>query len=230
MAINLLNLGTTMFISLVGMSGSGKSWWGRKLRDELGFKLICCDDLIAETLVQELPTGYSKQTEALAHWLGTPFDQRYAQRRAIYLHHEREALLHALSEVDKSMAVEDLARRPNIVIDTTGSVIYLDNEVLQKMQQLSLVVYLSLAEQEAGTLFRRYMKRPKPIIWQENFRLDPNLPRHDILFHNFAALNRDRQERYRWLAKVNVGLEECNADYMKASEFIEKINDHLYEK
>ena len=38
-----------MKISIVGMSGSGKTYWSKKLESE-GFKRFCCDDLIEEKL------------------------------------------------------------------------------------------------------------------------------------------------------------------------------------
>ena len=214
-----------MFISLVGMSGSGKSWWGRKLRDELGFKLICCDEIIATSLAHELPSGYAKQTEALAHWLGTPFDARYQERRNIYLQHEENSLRYALDQIREAMQITDLAHRPNLVIDTTGSVIYLSPAILSELQNTSLIVYLSLANQETETLFRRYSRRPKPIIWHDGFSIDRKLSRQELLYRNYTQLVTERQEKYDHLAKIRVSLEECNADIMKATEFIQKITD-----
>jgi len=38
-----------MTISLVGMSGTGKTYWSKQLESK-GFKRFCCDDLIGEKL------------------------------------------------------------------------------------------------------------------------------------------------------------------------------------
>ncbi len=40
-------------LSLIGMSGAGKSHWSKRM-ESLGFKMYSCDDLIAERLGQKL--------------------------------------------------------------------------------------------------------------------------------------------------------------------------------
>jgi len=59
-----------MRLSLVGMSGSGKSFWSGKLARS-GFTRIGCDDLIAARLVSELG-GTHDSVSRVGRWMGLP--------------------------------------------------------------------------------------------------------------------------------------------------------------
>ena len=66
------------------MSGSGKSYWSKKLQAK-GFKRFCCDDLIEKKLENELKKlGYSG-IQDVAKWMGQPFDTQYLRSSKEYL-------------------------------------------------------------------------------------------------------------------------------------------------
>jgi len=72
-----------MRLSLIGMSGSGKSSWSIKL-SELGFKRFCCDDMITEKLDRDLtrPDGTCMK---LGEWMGFPYEPHYEEVMRINL-------------------------------------------------------------------------------------------------------------------------------------------------
>ena len=112
-----------MRLSLIGMAGSGKSFWSRKLEIQ-GFRRFCCDDMIAERLLSELknPDGTPM---SVADWMGFPYEARYREREARYLSLEAEVLGDLVDYLESGKE----ALQENIIVDTTGSVIYMaDND------------------------------------------------------------------------------------------------------
>ena len=79
-----------MRLSLIGMSGSGKSHWSIRLA-ELGFRRFCCDEMIARRLSAELHKADGRAMD-LGEWMGFPYEPNYKKREARYLVYEIEAL------------------------------------------------------------------------------------------------------------------------------------------
>ncbi len=111
-----------MRLSLVGMSGSGKSFWSRKL-SRSGFRRICCDDFIAARLAAELGTQ-GGSIAAVGRWMGFPFERHYKEREASYLASEVEVMAQILGELSQNAENQE----EDTVVDTTGSVIYTGEE------------------------------------------------------------------------------------------------------
>ena len=70
-------------LSLIGMSGAGKSYWSKRM-ESLGFQMYSCDDLIAERLGQKLEEK-GKSTINLAKWMGQPFSEGYRRQKLFIL-------------------------------------------------------------------------------------------------------------------------------------------------
>ncbi len=79
-----------MRLSLIGMSGSGKSHWSMRLA-EIGFHRFCCDEMIARNLSAEL-TRADGTVMALGEWMGFPYEPHYKEREARYLTYEVRVL------------------------------------------------------------------------------------------------------------------------------------------
>ena len=104
-------------MALVGMSGSGKTFWSRKLA-ACGWTAVSCDDLIEKRLAPRLAAGGYAGINGVAAWMGWPDSPTYAQREAEYLAEE----IAVLDEV--SVRTRERIRDTPMVLDTTGSVIY----------------------------------------------------------------------------------------------------------
>ena len=107
-----------MRITLIGMSGSGKSLWSSVLSRH-GFHKLGCDNAIGRRLVDggELSEG---SLDLIGRWMGFPFETGFARREALYLDHEKAVMDQFLTELETRPA-DDASP---VVIDTTGSVIY----------------------------------------------------------------------------------------------------------
>lgn len=79
-----------MRLSLMGMSGSGKTYWSIKLA-ACGFRRFCCDDMIAEKLATDLTRPDGNILE-LGEWMKFPYEPEHKERASKYLSYEVETL------------------------------------------------------------------------------------------------------------------------------------------
>ena len=149
------------------MSGTGKSFWTRKLRGA-GFRSISIDDLIEKKLAGELAAGGYHGTSGVAAWMGWPDKPTYREREREYFKHEIDSMHQALDEIDLR------SRSEGVVLDTTGSVIYTGDNICRRIQHLTTVVYLAVSPEEEGILIARYLADPKPVLWGDQFSQLPD--------------------------------------------------------
>src|ERR1700675_856786 len=142
-------------LALVGMSGSGKSFWAKELA-AAGWTSVCCDDLIEERLAPRLAAGGYSGINGVAAWMGWPNSMTYVQREAEYLAEEIGVMDEFLSNLEKETSglekemgglEKGLSGTP-IVLDTTGSVIYAQNNILMRLRRQMTVVHLANSEDE----------------------------------------------------------------------------------
>lgn len=205
-----------MIISLIGMSNVGKSYWSKKLEAE-GFRRVCCDDLIAQTLQQSQGLNL-KDVDDLAAWMGMPFDPGYGEREAMYLAAEQATLEHALNELNGVDAV----------IDTTGSVIYLPESLLHRLGEVSTVVYLSTTDTHLEEMTNRFFAHPKPLVWGQVGLRAFLEGRSDetTLREYYPELLRWRQSRYEALAGVTIAYARRHDPHFNTRQFLHDVLQH----
>ncbi|MDP2649073.1 MAG: hypothetical protein Q8P19_04230, partial [bacterium] len=133
-------------VALVGMSNVGKTSGARTLARERGFEHVEVDARIMREL------GLA-DVDALAKWLGYPGSEGYPERERKYLDMEEK---HTISACDTPGST---------VLDTTGSVVHLSDEALEKLRSVFLVVHLDAGGEVPNALMERYFAVPKPVIW-----------------------------------------------------------------
>ena len=185
--------------SLIGMSGAGKSHWSKKM-ESLGFQIYSCDDLIAERLGQKLEEK-GKSTINLAKWMGQPFSEGYPEAEAFYLELEGAVISQICDELENSSQKDK-----QVVVDTTGSLIYLENKLLNRLRNLTLTVQLKLPEEKHEKLFETYLLDPKPVIWGEVYLPREGESPQNTLGRCYRELLSFRNEKYGLLA-------DCVLDY-----------------
>lgn len=185
-----------MKISLIGMSGSGKTYWSKKLAS-FGFKLFCCDDLIEYKLASELKRlGYSGIKDVAA-WMGQPYEKKYQSASKKYLGFEKEVLEELFLTIGQSLESDK-----DVVIDTTGSVIYCGGSLLKKLSRLTRIVYLEVPESVKDKMYRLYISDPKPVIWGNSFSKEREEKNMDALERCYPNLLKYRTGRYKNLADI----------------------------
>jgi len=183
-------------LALIGMSGSGKSHWTRNLA-ALGLPTVSCDDQIEARLAPVLTSGGYAGINGVAAWMGWPNSPTYAQRESEYLTEEIAVLDEVLSSLEKDP-------KRSLILDTTGSVIATGNHTLHRLRRQMNVVYLAASNGEVQLLIRRYLREPKPVLWQGVFRPNPGESPQQTVVRCYPVLIAARRQSYEALAHLTI--------------------------
>ena len=208
-----------MKLSLIGMSGSGKSYWSKKLQEQKGFKRFCSDDLIEKKLSSELKKfGYSGLHD-VAKWLGQPFNLQNEERSRKYLYFEKEAMREILKAIEHSNNYNE-----NIVVDTTGSVIYTEKWILEKLSELTQVIYLDTPVSVQEKMYKLYLEDPKPVIWGNSFTKINGESNFEAMRRCYPKLLAFRSKWYKKIAHIILEYNLLRDPNFSVEEFMEAIN------
>ena len=207
-----------MRLSLIGMSGSGKSIWSKKLSD-LGFRHFCCDDLITKKVAPELtrPDGTIME---LGEWMGFPYKSQYKERESKYLAYEIEVLTEILDYLESG---ENHAEE-NIVVDTTGSAIYAGEEILRRLQRCTIVVHLSTPPEVQELMLKAYLANKRPVLWRDFFKKEPNETNEAALARCYPSLLFSRERLYKKNADVTIDYYTLNQNGFGVNDFLNRVN------
>jgi len=183
-----------MKLSLIGMSGSGKSYWSDKLV-ERGFKRFCCDDMIAHKLETTLTQPDGTMLD-VGTWMGFPYDPHYKERAAQYLAYEIEILNDICDYLQES--------DENIVIDTTGSAIYTGAAMMDRLRQRSIMVHLTTPLEVQQVMLRSYLINQRPVLWNSLFQKEPGETDQVALARCYPLLLATREAQYIRYADVSL--------------------------
>lgn len=207
-----------MRLALIGMSGSGKTFWTKKLAEK-GSPAVFCDDKIEHRLAPRLgPGGYSG-INGVAAWMGWPDSPAYAEREAEYLAEESHTLDEVLNELEEK-------REKPLVLDTTGSVIYAGNHLLMRLRRQMTIVYLAVTEQERHLLIERYLNDPKPVLWRGAFQAKSGETPRETVARCYPALIEARRRSYEALAHCTLQVGDLRTA-VDAEQFLEQIRKLL---
>jgi len=218
-----------MILSLIGMSGSGKTHWSRRLA-EAGYERIGCDDRIEQRLTEAGHLNGTGGIGGVARWLGQPYEPGFAQREAAYLAAERAVVNEILDKFDPARVNDltiDAGRATNLAIDTTGSVVYLGEDTCRRLQAQTTILYLETSPEEMEEMFRQYLADPKPVMWSDAFRRREGETDHQALQRCYRDLLHMRCALYGLYATVKLSagwLRELQPD---TGEFLRLIHQQL---
>ena len=188
-----------MNLTLIGMTGCGKSYWSRELERKCGFKRYCCDDLIEERLASQVR---GRGIEAVRQMDGkTP--RRSILRTTGAVPHPRrqgDGIDYTLSPHTDS----EPARTVGTVIDTTGSIVYVDPSPFPELRELSKVVYFETPPEALEELYRRFLRRQKPIVWGDMFEQRESETLHEATARCYRELLYFRVEQYAKHAEITI--------------------------
>ena len=207
----------TKSIILVGMSNVGKSYWREKL-SALGFEPFWCDDKIEAKLGPFLKKNGYRGIEDVARWMGQPYESKSKKNCALYLAEE-------VTVMEEAIRALKISNKP-LVIDTTGSVIYIDEKILRELKRLGTIVMLDAPESLQKDLYQKYLTNPKPVIWGGNvFKPIAKENPKETLARCYPILLKNRNEKYRKLAHVVLDYKELHLPDFTANKFLKKIAD-----
>lgn len=203
-------------LSLIGMSGSGKSYWAEKL-SRRGFKIFCLDSLIARKLFAELKRE-DGSSMSLGEWMGFPFQEGYQARENLYLSAERQLMGEVLDWIAANACA---GRDENVVVDTTGSVIYIGDKLLKKLRSLTTVINFTFPSVVREAMLRQYMLNPQPVLWRGFFSMEPGESVEDAMFRSYHSLLDSREIAYRELADIEIDYFTRNSPTFRISNLLD---------
>jgi len=208
-----------MRISLIGMSGSGKSYWSIKLAQN-GFHRFSCDDMIAARLTQEL-TRHDGTLMDVGEWMGFPYEPYYKQRESKYLVCEIEELGKILKYLSENNSQE------NVVVDTTGSVIYTGDEVLAKLRSNTTVVHLATPAEIKEHMLKTYMAQPRPVLWRDLFYKESGESNEEALGRCYLRLLISRERLYEKYADVRIDYDTRSREGFGLNDLLTEIKSQV---
>jgi shikimate kinase len=166
---------------------------------EYGYRRICCDDLIAARLASELrrPDG---STADMGAWMGLPYEWGYKERESKYLTYEIQVMMDILQDLQG----QEKRMEENIVVDTTGSVIYTGEAILTRLKGYTTVVYLPIPPEVQETMLKAYLSNPGPMLWRNAFNKRPKETNEEALARCYPQLLIARQRLYEPCADVTI--------------------------
>jgi shikimate kinase len=206
-----------MRLALIGMSGSGKSYWSAKLA-ERGFQHFCCDAMIAIRLAPEL-IGRDESRITMGEWMGFPYQPQYAEREARYLGHEVAVVREILDCIER----EASGCEGDVVVDTTGSIIYTGDALLSRLRALTTIVYMATPPEVQERMLELYLANMRPVLWQGMFDQRPGEAADAALARCYPELLSTRERQYEQLADVTVGYAERNREGFGIDNLLEII-------
>ncbi|MGA2026165.1 MAG: hypothetical protein ABSH17_03730 [Syntrophobacteraceae bacterium] len=205
-----------MLISLIGMSGSGKSYWSEKLAWH-GFRRFCLDALITQKLSDKLKRE-DLSLLGLGEWMGFPFQDGYQEREELYLSFEKQLMAEILDWIDENARAGSEA---NVVLDTTGSVIYTGENLLKRLRSLTTIIYFAVPAVIRAAMLRQYLSNPRPVLWRGIFNIEPGESVEEALFRSYNALLDWREGVYRELADIEIDYCTRHNPNFKICDFLE---------
>jgi len=210
-----------MRLSLIGMSGSGKSYWTKKFARE-GFQTFHCDDLIQGKLCDQLIRTDGTML-SVGEWMGFPFDTGYRRREMRYLTFEKKVLV----EVFDLFENMDSQLGGNVIIDTTGSVIYTGEGMLGKLRRLTTVVHLETPPRIQDKMLTEYLKNRRPVLWRNYFTKTPDETDDTAIARCYPMLMASRERLYRRHAHVTIRYHDHSYHRFSVDKFLHIVADQI---
>jgi shikimate kinase len=205
-------------LALIGMSGAGKTFWSKCLA-QAGRPAISCDDRIEQRLRARLGSGHVG-IKGVASWMGWPDSPTYAQREAEYLAEEIATLDEVLTDLERNPSRE-------LILDTTGSVLYTGNNLLLRLRRQMTIVYLAASAAEQQLLIQRYLTDPKPVLWRGAFQPKKGETPRETVARCYPMLIEARRLSYEALAHCIVPVAELHDATVDAAAFLEEVMARL---
>ena len=204
-----------MRLSLVGMSGTGKTHWSKQLESK-GFRRFGCDEIIESKLRTELArSGLPGGINDVSRWMGQPYEERYTRNSRRYLELEVEAMEEIFGNFEHELPPET-----DLVIDTTGSVIYVGEPALNRLSSLTTIIYLETPLAVQKEMFKLYHEDPKPVIWGDRFKKREGELNSKALARCYPELLAFRSRRFAEIAEVTLDYQRLRSPGFSVDDFI----------
>lgn len=242
-------------ITLMGMSGVGKTYLSLMLSEQKWFHYSCDLQIGVDYLAQDIEETLEEQNKItaddlsqLSHYVGRLGDgdkgglsyDEFKRRQQNYLKAEYQSLAQ-LQGVVKASHKDGFT---HVINDSTGSLCEIDNDILlDSIDENSLIVYIKANAEQEKKVLQRAQEYPKPLFfsperfdfWVAEYLSDRGIESADQIDPDdfarwvFPRLFENRLPKYQAIAeKYGVTIpSEAFQDITSADEFLTVIEKHL---
>lgn len=196
-------------VAFIGMSNIGKSFRSTQISELKNYGRYEVDAVMGQAM------GISDMN-TFAGWLSFPYSSGFAERQSYYLEKEKEMTLAVASQQENSL-----------LLDTTGSLIYLDQDVWTYLQKNFLVVMLDAAESMIHQMTTLYFQRPKPLIWGDIYTQKEGESEEEALKRCYPELLKYRRKKYFELSDIVIPGEISANENISPERFWEILRNAL---
>ena len=192
-----------MRITLIGMSGVGKSYWSNKIATDLGYAKIDCDERINAKLSEKLANfGVTSDFLSISQWRGLPFESGYQEKEALQIAIEQEIMKEVTDELTNTS-------QENLVIDASGSVIYALGDTLSQLKKETTCVYIEATRDHIHSLYTDEIIFKRPLIWGKEFYCKNGETGLEAMKRSYADVLSWRSAQYEKLADKVIPFEHA---------------------
>ena len=155
----------------------------------------------------------------MGEWMGFPYERDYKRRESQYLNCEIEVLHEILEHLERTKN----ATGENIVVDTTGSVVYAGEDILGKLPRYTTVVYLPVPSEVREGLLKAYISKPHPMLWRDAFSKAPGETNEESLARGYPRLLSSRERLYARYADVKIEYYRRHEESFGVRDFLNAI-------
>ena len=196
-------------LAFIGMSNVGKSYRAQELGNQKGFEVHSIDDAIGVSL------NIREGIENLAEWMGYPYDERFPETQKNYL------------DLELSLTQNHPSPQGNFILDTTGSVVHLDDKTLDYLKNNFLIIQLDTPESIIEEMIEEFFRTPKPLVWGEYFFQEPDETNEEALKRCYPQLLNYRTQKYRSLSDITISGSISRSPNINSEDFWQIIQKEL---
>ncbi len=189
-------------LAFVGMSNIGKTYLASRFAKTYKFKVVEVDKMIWKSL------GFDTM-EDFADWQGQPYEEGYKEREAELISLETKATEKAVNSA-----------KGKTLLDTTGSVVYVDPAVRRQLKQAFYVVHIKAETSDVERLKWDYFDNPKPLIWSRHYRPKAGLTDRENIFECYPKLLMSRAKDYAAMADATITSSDVLNDTLTDEELL----------
>ncbi|MGC8490273.1 MAG: shikimate kinase [Syntrophobacteraceae bacterium] len=160
----------------------------------------------------------------LGEWMGFPFEPGYEDREKRYLTAEEEVV----GEIVRDFESGKLDRSMDIVVDSTGSLIYLDVDLLERLKRHTAFVYFHAPQSLWDEMLLLYSSNPRPILWHGTYQTGENETNEKALARCYKDLIISRDRLYSHYADIMVGAEGLREGNFNTLDLLKEIQSKLH--
>lgn len=199
--------------TLIGMSQTGKTFWSKRIQNQ-GYKYMHYQDFIESKLEEELKKDGFSSIEEAVEWMKKPYAIQYKKIVNMYVELEEMALKNIIKDLKK------LKDDERVVVDTTGSIIDINPELLKELESLTTVIFLDVPDSVQRKMLGVYLEYPKPVYWGKEFERNLDETYEKALKKHYSKIVKQRKSQYREHADIILNYYLLRSKNFSADNFI----------